>query len=278
MPAYLLEIFSVYNNRGATPATHEAQKVLSHKAFRASFTLAASLYIAAGDAEGGGDLPLRQGDGAPQAVPQADDLGLPVRQALIHQPSEPQGAVPVVEVLQHGVVHAHHVHQLQGVALLVRLDGVGEGDLPLELFLAAEVHEDLVFDAPGGIGGQPGPLLRIKTGDALDQADGADGDQVLLVSALGVVLLHDVGYQPEIPLNEHVPGGLVPLGPPAEIFLLLAGGQGLWKRPAAGQAQGEQQRVGKEQQSGRQHKIPPGHFYAGRGSPHAGGLGGPGRL
>ena len=58
MPAYLLEIFSVYNNRGATPATHEAQKVLSHKAFRVSFTLAASLYIRPADAALGGDLPL----------------------------------------------------------------------------------------------------------------------------------------------------------------------------------------------------------------------------
>ena len=53
---------------------------------------------------------------------------------------EPQGVVPVVEVLQHGVVHAYDVHQLEGVAVLVGINGVGKGDLPLELLLPPEVH------------------------------------------------------------------------------------------------------------------------------------------
>ena len=48
-------------------------------------------YIGPGDAEGRGDLPLGQGDGAPQPVPQADDLGLPGGQALVHQAAEPEG-------------------------------------------------------------------------------------------------------------------------------------------------------------------------------------------
>ena len=227
MTAYLPKIFATYNNCGATPVTHEARKVFSHKAFRASFTLAAAGDIAPGDAEGGGHLPLRQGNGAPQAVPQADDPGLPGGQAGVHQLPEPQGAVPVVDVVQHGVIHAHHVHQLQGVALLVGVDGVREGDLPLELLLAAEVHEDLIFDTPGGVGGESCPPVRIEAGDPLDESDGADGDQILLVGVLGVVLLHDMGHQAEIPLDEHVPGVLVPLAPAAEILPLLGGGQGL---------------------------------------------------
>ena len=155
---------------------------MSHKAFRASFTLAAARYIGPGDAEGGGDFPLGQGDGAPQPVPQADDLGLPGGQALVHQAAEPEGRVPVVEVLQHGVIHPHHVHQLQGVPLLVRVDGVREGDLPLKLLLAAEVHEDLIFDTSGGICGQTDVLIHLEGGDALDQADGADGDEVVLAA------------------------------------------------------------------------------------------------
>ena len=51
MAAYLPEIFAIYNKRAATQVTHEARKALFHKAFRASFTLAAALYIAARDAE-----------------------------------------------------------------------------------------------------------------------------------------------------------------------------------------------------------------------------------
>lgn len=39
-----------------------------------SFTVAALGYIAPGNAECGGDLPLGQGDGAAKTVPQTDDL------------------------------------------------------------------------------------------------------------------------------------------------------------------------------------------------------------
>ena len=202
---------------------------MSYKAFRASFTLAASLYIGPGDAEGGGDLPLGQGDGTPQPVPQADDLGLPGGQALVDQAAEPERRVPVMEILQHSVVHPHHVHQLQGVALLVRVDGVGQGDLTLELFLAAEVHQDLIFNTPGGVSGQPGALLRVKAGDPLDEADGADGDEILLIGTLGIVLFHDMGHQAQVPLDQDVPGLRIPLGVPAEVLPLLRGGQGLWK-------------------------------------------------
>ena len=171
------------------PLILKARKALFHKAFRASLTLAAAGYIAAGDAEGDGDLPLGQGDRAAQPIPQADDLGLPGGQTFPHQAADPQGAVPVVDVVQHGVIHPHHVHQLQGVALFVGVDGVGEGHLALELLLAAEIHQDLIFNAPGGVGGQPGALRRVKAGDPLDEADGPNGDQVLLIGALGIVFL-----------------------------------------------------------------------------------------
>ena len=110
-----------------------------------------------------------------------------------------------MDVVQHGVIHSNHIHQLQGVALFVRLDGVREGYLPLELFLAAEVHEDLIFDAPGGVGGQTRPLLRVEAGDALDEPDGADGDQVLLVGALGVVFFGRLKQKEEFSRSKTTP-------------------------------------------------------------------------
>ena len=227
--------------------------------------------VAAGDAEGSGDFPLGQGDCPAQPVPQPNDLRFPGGQTVPHQLPEAEGAVPVVDVVQHGVIHPYHVQQFQGVSLFVRVDGVGEGDLSLCFFLAAEVHEDLVFDALGGIGGQPGALFRLEAGDALDEADGADGDQILLVGVLGVVLFHDVGHQPQVPLDQDVPGRLVPGGVAPEILPFLRRGQRLGKGAAPGQPQGKEQGVGQEKKSRRYHKIPPGHFYAGEGSPHAAG-------
>ena len=112
--------------------------------FFTSFTLAALGYIGPGDAETGGDLPLGQGHRAAQAVPQADDLRLPGGKAFPYQLPQTQSAVPVVEIFQHGVVHPYHVHQLQGVALFVCINGVGQGDLPLQFLLTAKIHQDLI--------------------------------------------------------------------------------------------------------------------------------------
>ena len=49
------------------------------------------------------------------------------------------------------------------------------------------MHQDLIFNTPAGIGGQPDVFVRLKGGDPLDEADGANGDQVVLVPGLGVV-------------------------------------------------------------------------------------------
>lgn len=162
---------------------------MSIKTLRASLTLAAAGHIGPGNPEGGGNFPLGQGDGAAQPVPQANDLRLPGGQTLPDDLVEPERAVPVVDIVQHGVIHAHHIHQLEGIALLICLNGIRQRDFSLELFLAAEVHENFVFNAAGGVGGQAGALLRVEAGDALDEADGADGNEVLLIGRLRVILL-----------------------------------------------------------------------------------------
>ena len=153
MTAYLFEIFTTYSNRGATPAAHEAWKVLSHKALRASFTLPSAGYIGSGDAAQSGDLPLGQRLAAAQPVPQADDVGFPFRQAGIHTPAHPLAGVPEIQLLQHVVVHLHHVDEGQGVAVPLRVQAIGQGQLSLTLPPGPEVHEDLVLNASGRIGG-----------------------------------------------------------------------------------------------------------------------------
>lgn len=96
---------------------------MRRKAFRASFTLGAARHIAPGDAERGGNFPLGQGHGAPQPIAQTDDLSFPGSEALSDQSVEPEGVVPVMEVFQHGVIHADDVHDLKGVSVLVGVNG-----------------------------------------------------------------------------------------------------------------------------------------------------------
>ena len=100
--------------------------------------------VAAADAALGGDLPLGLGRVVVQSIAADNDPALPVIQTGIHAAAHPPAGIPGVQVLQHGVVHGDHVHQGQRAALTPRLQGVRQGDLPLELPLGAKVHQDLV--------------------------------------------------------------------------------------------------------------------------------------
>ena len=140
---------------------------------------------------GGGHLTLGLGHAAVQTVAAADDVGLPGRQQLRHQPADQQAVLLVLQLVQHGVLLAHHVAEAEGVAVRAGVQGFVEGDLTLELPLGAKVHEDLIFDAAGGVGGELDLFVGAEGVDGLDETDRADGDQVLLVGGLGVVFLED---------------------------------------------------------------------------------------
>ena len=197
-------------------------------------------YIGPADAAAGGHLPLGAGREAVQAVALGDDVPLSPVQALPHAPAHLGAGLPGVQLLQHVVIHADHVHERQGVAVAVGIQGVGQGHLGGQLPPGAEVHEDLVLNAPAGIGGQPDVLLRLEGGDALDEPDGADGDQVILVPALGVVLLDDMRHQAQVVLDEDVPGLQVAGGAALQTAPLLLRLQGTGKGSGGvGQAQGE---------------------------------------
>lgn len=140
MTAYLLKFLFTYNKRGATPTRPMPGQAFCCKAFRASFTLTAAGYIGAGDSKGRGDLPLGQGHRSAQAIPQTDDLGLPGGELLLNQPMELHGAVAVMDIVKHRVIYAYNIHQLQGVSLLVGLNGIRQGYLALQLFLTAKIH------------------------------------------------------------------------------------------------------------------------------------------
>ena len=148
---------------------------------------------------GGGHLTLGLGHAAVQTVAAADDVGLPGRQQLRHQTANQQAVLLVLQLVQHGVLLTHHVTEAQGVAVRAGVQGLVEGDLALELPLGAEVHEDLIFNASRGVGGEFDLLVGAEGVHGLDEADRADGDQVLLVGGLGVVFLEDASLKANLP-------------------------------------------------------------------------------
>ena len=49
--------------------------------------------------------------------------------------------------------------------------------------------EGCILNASGGIGGKSDVFLRFIAGDAFDESDSSDGDQIVLVSGLGIIFL-----------------------------------------------------------------------------------------
>lgn len=174
-------------------------------------TIRRARYIAPRDAELFGDLALGEGGGKAEAVAQADDLAFTRGQAmgkgLIH------GVVPVVIV--HGakvfVLAADHVHQGKSVALAVGVERVGERKLARAFALLAKMHEQFVLDAFRGIGSQLDVFIRPEGAHRLDQPDRADRDQIVLLGFVGVILLYNMGHQPQIVLDQSGAGVLVAL-------------------------------------------------------------------
>lgn len=220
-----------------------------------ALAIAAARYIGAGDAALGRDLPLGQGRAGIQAIPEGDDHGLPLVQASLDAPAHLGAGVTGIQLLQHIVVHADGVHQRQGVAVPIPVNGIRQGDLPLQLPLGAEVHQDLVFDTAGGIGGQAHVLVRLEGADPLDQSDGADGDQIVLIPVGRIVLFHDVRHQAQVVLDEDVPGLQITLRHPLQVHPLLLRFQRTGEGAAspAGEAQGEEQAVEHQQNPRSEH-------------------------
>jgi len=53
------------------------------------------------------------------------------------------------------------------------------------------MHQDFIFDTAGGISSQLGAFFMVVGVDCLDQADGPDGDQIIVVLS-GTVKLFGV--------------------------------------------------------------------------------------
>ena len=105
------------------------------------------------------------------------------------------------------------------------------------------LSEDSIFNTSCRIGRQTRSFCRVKAGNALDESDGPDGDQIVLIDALGIVFLYDVRDQTQIVFDQCVPGFRVALSQTIQTFPLLRGGQWPRKRAAPFQTQRKKKRM-----------------------------------
>ena len=130
---------------------------------------------------------------ARQPVPQQDQLPFPRRQPLDELP-QPPGLVLLFAPVLHAEAVLQHIGEgegrvfLSGIKSLLKREGGGVLPLP------PEVHPERVFDAPAGISGEARPAGGVEGVHGFHQANGADGNQIVLLRGESIVFLCDVRH------------------------------------------------------------------------------------
>ena len=134
----------------------------------------------------------------------------------------------------------------------------------------AKVHQNFILHAFGSVGREPRTLFRAVARNALDETDGADGDEIVLLVRLGVVFFGNVRNKAQIVLNEHIARLNVARKHALDVFLFLLCRERTRER-AARQVEREQHGVRKQIKCNRQHKNASSFSpsYGRTGSPYA---------
>ena len=108
-----------------------------------------------------------------------------------------------------GVFHlvrlgAQDIHVGDVIALAVGTHAVLEGHVAPVFPAGTEGHEDLILNAPRRIGAKGGSALGLEAVHGLDQADHADGDQVVRAVTGHGVLAGNVAHQAQAVGDEGV--------------------------------------------------------------------------
>ena len=156
-----------------------------------------------------------------KAEAQLHDLTLPGGQLLYGAPEG--GALGGLLQLQaHKVfVAAQHVREQQLVAVAVGVQGLIDAGLLPSVGAFSQVHQDLVANAPAGVGGQLDVPRGRKSVHRLDQPDGANGDHVLLRHAAVLVLFGKIDHQPQVVGDEVIARGGISRHHPGQQGLFL---------------------------------------------------------
>ena len=174
-----------------------------------------------GDADGVRHLFLGVLHPIAQAKAQFHDLAFSGRQSGHRTPQRGALGAAFQRLAHFRLVVRQHIHQQKLVAVGINVQRfVNAGILPT-VAAFAQIHQNFILNAAAGVGGQLDVLARLEGVDRFDEADGADGNQVLHPGRGGVELFGNVHDKTQIMGDEQVSGGGVPLGQTGERLLFL---------------------------------------------------------
>ena len=147
------------------------------------------------------------------------------------------------------VLRAEHILIGQGIPVLIHINRLVDGNFRSGLFLGPEIHQDFVLNALARIGGEAGAVADIEGVDGLYKTYGPNGNQILLIFVLGIILANNVRHQAQIVFNQLFPCLAVPRPCPAEISALFFGRQRRRKAVAVAQMQDQIEQSSKDRKN-----------------------------
>ena len=146
-------------------------------------------YIAPADAAARGKLTLGLRRLVGKPVAERENFPLARREHLLHDFAEFSVHLPRTQVFKKVLLRVDHVHERKRCAVLACFNALGKRNIRGRLLLRPKIHQDFILNTSSSVCGKPCALAGIERGDALDKADGADGNEVLLIGRLRVILL-----------------------------------------------------------------------------------------
>jgi len=128
-------------------------------------------------------------------VAQPQDLFFTLGEAPAHEIAQLIVQLTIGNVFKQILFGADHIHQRQRTTILARFDVFREGNVGAAFLLRAKIHQYFVLHTAGCVGRKSGSFCLIVGGNALNQTDGTDGNQIILVRSLGVVLLKGLSLE-----------------------------------------------------------------------------------
>ena len=79
-------------------------------------------------------------------------------------------------MINHILIRSKNIRQQKFISIPIHIQRFIYGHFQTCLIISSEIHENLILNASGSIGGQLDVLIRLKGIDGFDESDGSDGN------------------------------------------------------------------------------------------------------
>ena len=102
------------------------------------------------------------------------------------------------------IIRPENIIETDLISVLVHADGLVQRNFRFEFSACPDAHQDFIFNAAGSISGKPGTFFTGICIDCLNQADGTDGNQIILAEGGSGVFFCNMCNKAQVVFNQNI--------------------------------------------------------------------------